>query len=143
MVLGSILDTPCGSLSAFSTHLSLSSRENATQADQLRDWVESIAGEHSAIIGGDFNSHENTPQVKQAQTTWVDTFRQFNPKGDGTTHELHGPFGKILRQHRLDYIFLQPRDQGWKVVETRHMHNPHAPHSDHRSVLTRLAMVPS
>ena len=141
LVLGAVADTPCGELYAFSAHLSLTSRQNAAQVAQLRRWVKDITRGGSAIIGGDFNTDEASPQIKQVQDEWVDTFRQVNPAGDGTTFEVRDPLGKTWRRHRLDYIFLQPGDQGWKVTETTHLHIPHAPHSDHRAVLTRLAPV--
>jgi endonuclease/exonuclease/phosphatase family metal-dependent hydrolase len=141
LVLGALLDSPCGNLFAFSTHLSVHSRQNAAQADQLRGWVRAVTGEHPAIIGGDFNADESKPQIKSAQRGWVDTFRTVNPTAAGTTHEIRGPFGWIWRRHRLDYIFLQPGIKNWQVLETRHVQIPHAPHSDHHAVLTRLALM--
>ncbi len=141
LALGAILDTPCGELFAFSTHLSMCSKQNATQTDQLLGWVRTIAGEQPAIIGGDFNAHENKPQIRRIQRDWVDTYRRVKPKEDGTTHELRGPFGLIWRRHRLDYIFLQPGNKNWQVLETRHIQIPHTPHSDHHTVLTRLALM--
>lgn len=141
LVLGAVADTPCGDLFAFSTHLSLFSRQNMAQVAQLRGWVNKTSGKHTAIIGGDFNADEASPQIKQAQGEWVDTFRQADPEGDGTTFEVRGPFGKTWRRQRLDYIFLHPGDQGWEVIETKHLHIPYAPHSDHRAVLTRLTPV--
>jgi endonuclease/exonuclease/phosphatase family metal-dependent hydrolase len=141
LALGVVLDNPCGDLFALSTHLSMCSKQNATQTDQLLGWVRTVAGELPAIIGGDFNADESKPQIKSTQRGWVDTFRKVNPTADGTTHELHGPFGWIWRRHRLDYIFLQPGNKNCQVLETRHIRIPHAPHSDHHAVLTRLALV--
>lgn len=141
LALGAILDTPCGDLFAFSTHLSMCSKQNAAQTDHLLGWVRVITGEQPAIIGGDFNAHENKPQIGWAQRDWVDTFRKVNPTADGTTHELRGPLGKTWRRHRLDYIFLQPGNKNWQVLETKHIQIPHAPHSDHHAVLTRLVQV--
>jgi len=141
LALGASVATPCGDLYAFSTHLSISPRQNTKQVDQLHNWVKDIAGERMAVVGGDFNAHEDRPQIQHTQPGWVDTFRQVHPTADGTTHELRGPLGKTWGRHRLDYIFLQPGDQSWKVMETTHLHIPHAPHSDHRAVLTRLAPI--
>jgi endonuclease/exonuclease/phosphatase family metal-dependent hydrolase len=141
LALGAVLDTPCGHIYAFSTHLSIFPRQNAHQAAQLRDWVQAVSGEKTAIIAGDFNADENQPHIIQKQKEWVDTFRQVNPGEDGTTHELRGPFGITLRRRRLDYVFIKPGDRRWKVLETRHLHIPHAPHSDHHAVLTRLAPI--
>jgi endonuclease/exonuclease/phosphatase family metal-dependent hydrolase len=143
LVLGAILDTPCGDLFAFSTHLSFCSKQNAAQTDQLRAWVKTISGGHAAIIGGDFNAHESKPQIRRSQQHWVDTFREVNPKSEGYTHVLRGPFGVTWRRHRLDYIFLQSGNHNWNVLETRHLQNPNTPHSDHHAVLTRLALTKS
>jgi hypothetical protein len=35
-----------------------------------------------------------------------DTFRLMHPDADGTTHELHNPWGRVIKRSRLDYIFL-------------------------------------
>jgi hypothetical protein len=43
----------------------------------------------------------------------------------------------------LDYIFLRHGNKGWQIQETKHLHEPPNPHSDHRSLLTRLAMNPA
>ncbi len=138
LVLGASVETPCGDLLAFSAHLGLSPQQNAKQVERLRSWVADVAGQHTALIGGDFNAHEDKPQIQQARRSWVDTFRHLNSQTDGTTHELRWPWGKPMSRKRLDYIFLHPGKQQWQVLETRHLHAPHAPHSDHRAVMTRL-----
>jgi endonuclease/exonuclease/phosphatase family metal-dependent hydrolase len=138
LALGAAVETPCGELLAFSTHLGLLNKQNAIQISELRKWVAEITCQGSAIVGGDFNAHEDRPQIKQAQLEWVDTYRHLKTTGDGATHVLHGPFGKTWRKQRLDYIFLHSVNQHWQVIETRHIHNPQAPHSDHQAVVTRL-----
>jgi endonuclease/exonuclease/phosphatase family metal-dependent hydrolase len=138
LVLGAVIDTPCGNLHVFSTHLSIAPRQNARQIHQLQHWVEKLCGGHTGIIGGDFNAHETKPGIKRIQSVWVDTFRHVNPDSAGSTHELRGPLGKAWRSQRLDYIFLQPGTNSWQVVDASHLHNPKLPHSDHQAVMTRL-----
>lgn len=141
MALGVDVDTPCGRLRVFSAHLGLLRRHNAHQLARLRSWVGATVAGCSALIGGDFNAHEGTPQIAQAQRAWVDTFRHLQPTADGTTHEQRWPWGGLLRR-RLDYIFLHPGDRRWQVMEARHIDAPDGAHSDHRAVLTRLALEP-
>jgi len=74
------------------------------------------------------------------RSTWLDTFRLMHPHADGTTHELHNPWGTVIKRSRLDYIFLRHGKAKWKVLETRHLDGCDGPHSDHRAVLTRLVL---
>lgn len=141
LALGATIDTPGGSMVATSVHLSLWHRQNAIQMTDLQDWSAAIADKRPMLIGGDFNSHENTSQIIRAKTHWLDIFRQLHPDGDGTTHELRWPWGGVLRRRRLDYLFLQPGEQPWKILEVRHLDSPEGPHSDHRALLARLAPV--
>jgi endonuclease/exonuclease/phosphatase family metal-dependent hydrolase len=138
LALGSTIHTPYGRLLAFSVHLSLMQAANARQVDSLHDWVELVAGDQPALIGGDFNAHENQPQIKRARRSWLDTFRHLNADADGTTHELRAPLGIRLARRRLDYIFYKRGGRDWQVLESRHLFFPGAPHSDHHAVLTRL-----
>jgi len=62
-----------------------------------------------------------------------------NPLADGTTHEIHWPWGKPLRRSRLDYIFLKAEETQWKLLEALHLETPGEKHSDHRAVMLRFA----
>ena len=141
LALGAVIDSPCGKLLTFSVHLGLLNRQNYFQLSDLWNWVADVGGESPVLIGGDFNAHETSSQIRQTQTVWLDTFRRINPTEDGTTHELRGPFGGLLRRARLDYIFLRPGKSRWKVVDARHIHPPGVVHSDHRAVLARMVPV--
>jgi endonuclease/exonuclease/phosphatase family metal-dependent hydrolase len=136
--LGARVDTPCGEISAFSVHLSLTPRENAHQQEKLRQLIDRWSNGHPVVVGGDFNASETTARIKQAKADWLDTYRHLHPKGDGTTHFIHWPWGGVAWKHRLDYIFLEDREPRWQVVESRHLLVPGEFHSDHRAVLTRL-----
>jgi len=138
VALGAFVDTPFGSIPFFSVHLGITPHENAAQIVHLREWISDVAGTRSAIIGGDFNTSECTPQIRYAQCEWVDTFRHIHSDTDGSTHELRWPWGGLIRRSRLDYIFLKPGLQSWRVKDTEHLDSLDGPYSDHRAVLTRV-----
>lgn len=138
LVLGANVDTPCGQLMAFSVHLGLQHHQNARQQTELRQYVNSLACDQPALVGGDFNSHESTSQIGRTKNAWVDTFRHLHPHADGHTHVLRWPWGRALKRHRLDYIFLSPVLPSWRVTDARHLTTPGENHSDHQVVLARL-----
>jgi endonuclease/exonuclease/phosphatase family metal-dependent hydrolase len=138
--LGARVETSCGHLQVFSVHLSMLPNQNAEQMSYLQNWISSIAGGHTTVIGGDFNTHEDSPQITQAQGSWVDTFRHLHPQADGFTHAFRWPWGGSWRRRRLDYLFLQPGNLRWRVLNAQHLDAPGGPHSDHRAVLTRLML---
>ena len=141
MALGAQVETPCGEMMAFSVHLGLSPRQNALQLTDLREWIARSSFGLPALIGGDFNAHENSPQIRHARSRWVDAYREVRPHGEATTHELRWPWGSSLRRARLDYIFIDPGMQPWQVLDAVHLQAEERPHSDHRAVLARLAPV--
>ena len=139
VVLGVEVDTPCGEIVAFSAHLGLTRKQNAKQFRELHGWVNNLSSGRSAIIAGDFNAPEHTHQIKQVRSHWQDTFREIHQHGHASTHEIKWPWGGVFLSHRLDYIFLQPGEPSWKVVDVKHIDAHDGPHSDHRAVLARLA----
>jgi endonuclease/exonuclease/phosphatase family metal-dependent hydrolase len=140
LVLGAEVETPHVDLPVFSVHLSLLPSHNAAQVQLLQDWVTSIAGDRSALIGGDFNAHEHAAQMTHMRQTWLDVYRHIHPKTEGATHELRVFSKGRARRRRLDYIFLFPGNRRWKVLEARHLDAPDGPHSDHRAVLAKLKL---
>jgi endonuclease/exonuclease/phosphatase family metal-dependent hydrolase len=140
MVLATEVQTSCGPLLALSVHLALSRSQNARQLAGLADWIERFSPGQALVVGGDFNASEHSRQIRHARSQWTDTFRHLHPQADGTTHAIHSPWGTPWLRHRLDYIFLRAGPTPWEVVEARHLGlSPH-PHSDHLSVLARLAL---
>ena len=139
LALGAEIDTPCGEVLAFSAHLGLLRRENARQLYELHLWVDQISAGRSAIIAGDFNAPEHTHQIKSIRSYWQDTFREIHQHGAAATHEIRWPWGGVILSHRLDYIFLQPGQPAWQVIDVSHVDSPKGPHSDHRAVLARLS----
>jgi endonuclease/exonuclease/phosphatase family metal-dependent hydrolase len=141
LALGATVDTPCGKIKSFSVHLGLLRQQNASQLSDLHHWITELDGDSPILIGGDFNAHETTSQIRQAKSTWLDTYRHINPHADGTTHELRWPWGTLLHRARLDYIFLRPGKAFWKVIEARHLGISSGMDSDHKAVLARLVPV--
>ncbi|HSF79823.1 MAG TPA: endonuclease/exonuclease/phosphatase family protein [Anaerolineales bacterium] len=141
MALGAQVETPCGKVMAFSVHLGLAPRQNALQLIDLQDWIARLSDGLPALIAGDFNAHEDSPQIRRAQSGWLDAYRQVKPHGEAATHELRWPWGSLLRRARLDYIFLNPGQKPWQVLDARHLQANERPHSDHHAVLARLAPV--
>lgn len=137
--LGARVDTSFGTLQVFSVHLGLLPARNAAQLAYLRDWTATISENYPSVVGGDFNAHENSPQIARAKKAWIDTFRHLHPDADGATHEFRWPWG-TKRRRRLDYLFLQPTNTEFQVLSARHLMAPGGPHSDHQAVLTRLKL---
>ncbi len=140
LAMGVKVLSPTGAFAAISVHLGLLKHQNTNQLAHLFTWINSTMGGSPAVIGGDFNTDENSPPLTHLRSAWLDTFRHLHPHADGTTHELLAPWGSVVRRSRLDYIFLRPGKSTWKVLETRHLDGLSGPHSDHRAVLTRLVL---
>lgn len=138
MALSVHVETPFGGLRAFCAHLGLVPRHNSIQFDHLQDWVSETTQKETALIGGDFNIHETSSQIIKTKHSWLDTFRSLHPDKDGTTHELEAPWGKILRRSRRDYVFLQPGEYPWQVLEAGHLKAKNIHFSDHQVVMARL-----
>lgn len=140
LALTASLDTPFGALDVFSVHLGLLPWHNADQVDRLLTWVGARTGAaRPAIVGGDFNADEDSPQVLRARDRWLDLFRHHHPGKDGTTFQWTSPLGTRHLRRRLDYLFLVQNGHDWRVVDVRHLDAPAADHSDHRTVLAHLS----
>jgi endonuclease/exonuclease/phosphatase family metal-dependent hydrolase len=138
MALSAHVETSFGGLRAFCTHLALIQGHNSKQVDQLQQWVSTTTHKETALIGGDFNAPETSSQIIKTKRSWLDTFRSLHPDKDGTTHELKTPWGKVLRRARLDYVFLQPGERRWQILEAAHLKSENVPLSDHHVVMARL-----
>ncbi|OGO18056.1 MAG: hypothetical protein A2Z14_02670 [Chloroflexi bacterium RBG_16_48_8] len=139
MALAVEVHSPFGYLWAISVHLGILKKRNQSQWHDLRSWVSGLGRGHTALIGGDFNAHEQSNPIRQAQGLWIDTYRSVNPEGDGTTHEIRWPWGNTFRRRRLDYIFLRPGPHRWRIMDARHVLPTREPHSDHCAVITRFS----
>jgi endonuclease/exonuclease/phosphatase family metal-dependent hydrolase len=139
MALAVEVQTACGPLLALSVHLALSPAQNVRQLTSLTDWIERFPAGRALVVGGDFNASEHTHHIRRAGRQWTDTFRRLHPHADGATHAISAPWGASWLRRRLDYIFLRAGPTPWRVVEARHLQLSSQPHSDHLSVLARLA----
>ncbi len=110
--------TPWGDVDLFATHLTTGGAEvNQAQVASLRAFVEET-GSAAALVGGDFNARENSPQIEALARRWFDTFRGANPGDPGLTcciDDLSQGPGEPLEK-RIDYLFLVPRSaQGFRL----------------------------
>lgn len=112
VVLHALASTPSGDLDLFVTHLTNKEEEtNQLQADSLAGFVESRAT-HTAVVAGDFNAEEDSPQIIALSALWVDSYRSLHPDRPGLTccvQDLHALNG-LDEKKRIDYIFLVPKE---------------------------------
>ncbi len=138
LALSANVITGGGRLALFSVHLGLLPHHNTRQLANLLSWVKLMAHNRPALIGGDFNAHEDSAQIQKARESWLDTFRHLHPHAEGVTHELQA-WGRFpLSRRRLDYIFFKQHRPCWEIAEAHHLDTPGGAHSDHRAVLLRL-----
>jgi endonuclease/exonuclease/phosphatase family metal-dependent hydrolase len=80
---------------ACSVHLGISRNENARQLTRLQSWIAGLAGGGPALVGGDFNTHETSPQMQlvrkksDAQATPVQPHPPVQPNRGGEGWEAH------------------------------------------------------
>lgn len=138
LAAGVTVRAPGGDFLAVSAHLGHGRKLNTRQLRALQGWVQEQAGDRPAIVGGDFNTGEDSPQIQKLKQTWLDLYRAANPEGDGATYHIHWPWGNPMLRLRLDYLFLQQGGSPWRVLEARSVTTSGMPHSDHQAVVVRL-----
>ncbi len=141
MALGTKIETQSGDFLVFTVHLGLLKKQNQKQLTRLQAWVEEEAGDNPAVIGGDFNAHEESKQIQTAKSAWYDSFRAVNPHGEAYSHEIRWPWGNVLRRSRLDYLFLRRGRSTWTVDEARHLDDHPYSLSDHSPVLIKTSFA--
>jgi endonuclease/exonuclease/phosphatase family metal-dependent hydrolase len=109
-VLQATATTPWGSVRVFVTHLTNGDPEiNRAQAASLQEFVDA-QGEGLAIVAGDFNATEDTPQIQALAGQWLDVYPVVDPDGEGPTccvgDVSQGPEQRLAE--RIDYVFLVP-----------------------------------
>jgi endonuclease/exonuclease/phosphatase family metal-dependent hydrolase len=139
LAVGVTVKAPSGDFLAVSAHLGHGRKLNTRQLNRLQEWVETMAPDRPAIVGGDFNTGEDSPQMRLLRQDWLDLFRQANPAANGYTYQLRWPWGNPMFRQRLDYLFLKPGPSPWRVKEAQAIQSSRLNHSDHLAVVTRLA----
>lgn len=141
--LGAVVRSPLGEVAVYTAHLSLRPWRNRRQPAKLRAWVETNAGDRTAIIGGDFNAHETEPHIAELSLPtgemppWIDLFRAVHPTADGTTHELK-LLGRTMRRRRLDYLYLRVGSGKIRIASCNHLQSPEIVFSDHLAVVAKV-----
>ncbi len=111
MVLRATAETPWGDVDVFVTHLTHGEPQvNGGQATALRELVSS-AGSNPALVAGDFNATEDSPQIQELAQGWVDLYRAAHPGRPGWTCCVDDPSAgaEEALEKRIDYLFWVPR----------------------------------
>lgn len=128
--------TPFSEINLVTTHLSRrrQSEINAAQTASLKEFVDSL-DPVPAIVAGDFNAIENSPQIMQLTKNWIDAFRKANPGTAAPTCCLRrtalnqADAGKPFA--RVDYVFLAPYGSDWDVIHSQRIFNKPVNTGDH------------
>ena len=121
VTLGAKAVTPWGEVTFYVAYLTdKAPKVNAGQADDLSSFVEAHTS-GLAVVAGDFNAREDTPQIKQLASVWTDTYRVAHPNDKGLTcciDDLTANPGEPLEE-RIDYIFLV--HESGKIISVEHV----------------------
>jgi endonuclease/exonuclease/phosphatase family metal-dependent hydrolase len=157
VVLGATAITPWGNVRVYVTHLTHGDPSvNQAQAGALAAFVDGSAG-MSALVAGDFNAREDSPQIQalltgedSTRTGWIDTYRAVHPTEAGQTccvDDLQRP-DEVLEK-RIDYIFFVPGTTPGHVVASQPVLDRAIDNgdgwlwaSDHAGLLTTLSLGP-
>jgi len=144
--------TPWSDLRVVSTHLTHGDPAvNEAQAASLIAFVAAGKTGAPAVVAGDFNAREDSPQIWALRAAgWIDTYRVAHPDDPGytcCTDDLTEPDQALDK--RIDYIFLLPGDGSLRVVDSRVILNLPASSgdgwlwaSDHAGLLTEFTSPP-
>jgi endonuclease/exonuclease/phosphatase family metal-dependent hydrolase len=140
--------TPWGDLRVVSTHLTNGDPAvNEAQAASLVAFLTASGTGTLAIVAGDFNAREDSPQIGALYAAgWTDTYRAAHPGNAGLTccaDDLTNPDQTLDK--RIDYIFFIPGDGSLRVADSRVVFDQPLPASDgwlwasdHAGLLTTL-----
>ncbi|UCH60960.1 MAG: endonuclease/exonuclease/phosphatase family protein [Anaerolineales bacterium] len=150
VVLGASALTPWGEVDFFVTHLTDKDPQVArTQTESLRNFVAAQTNS-LAVVAGDFNAREDSPQIIALTDTWSDVYRAIHPNDEGLTcciDELAaGPEEPL--EKRIDYIFLvKMSGETGKVVNAQRVFDKPFPvsngwqwASDHTGLLVEIKL---
>jgi endonuclease/exonuclease/phosphatase family metal-dependent hydrolase len=108
VVLSATAATPWGDVRVYATHLTHGDPSvNRAQAASLKALVD-VTATGPALVAGDLNATEETPQIVALARKWVDVYRTAHPEDEGLTccvDDLQrGPEGHLRK--RIDYIYV-------------------------------------
>ena len=112
-VLHATVATDWGDIDVFVTHLTNGEAEiNQAQVASLQAYV-GTSRSVPAIIGGDFNARQDSPQIESLSPPWIDALTNINGDDPGLTcciDDLRaGPAERL--EKRIDYLFLVPHSE--------------------------------
>jgi beta-glucosidase len=148
--LGATSATPLGEVTFFTAHLTNRKDDpqvNRGQAGSLKEFVETHTTS-LAVVGGDFNASENSPQIVDLSSRWTDAYRALHPGDPGLTccvDDLTADPGELLEE-RIDYIFVVAMgEKDGQIVSARRIFHQPFPvgsgwqwASDHTGLLVEL-----
>ncbi len=109
VVLRATADTPWGDVLVFAVHLEpYDPPRNARQVRSLLALVDRHPG--LAIVAGDLNAPDRSPQIRALERRWIDTYRVANPGDEGVTCCVADLRRRdpMRVEGRLDYVFVRP-----------------------------------
>jgi endonuclease/exonuclease/phosphatase family metal-dependent hydrolase len=109
VVLRATAATRWGDIHVFATHLTAGHPvANEGQAGSLQAFVAST-GHEPAIVAGDLNAREDSPQIQALARAWLDSYRVANPGDAGLTCCVDNLAAESeALEERIDYLFLVP-----------------------------------
>ena len=109
LVLHATAATPWGDVRVFATHLTAGHPAiNEGQAAALQTFV-AATGSGPAVVAGDLNATQDSPQIQALARAWLDTYRLANPGEAGPTCCIDNlAAASEPLEERIDYLFLVP-----------------------------------
>ena len=141
--------TPWGDLRVYATHLIAGNPGlNEGQAAALQSFV-AATGSGPAVVAGDFNATDDSPQIQALAAVWIDTYCATNPTDPGLTCCIDNLAAQTdPLEERIDYLFLVPAGRA-RVVSSRKVldqpawvGNAWQWASDHVGLLTTIELGP-
>lgn len=138
--LGAVAETPLGPVAVYTAHLSLRPWRNRRQPALLAAWAEATAGDHPAIIGGDFNATDGSLPLRILRQTWIDAYASgSSPPLPSHTHMI-AVGSHVIARRRIDYLYLRRGHGGIRVVTCEHRGGSSS-FSDHLAVVGRFERI--
>lgn len=137
LALWATVETEAGPVVVFSTHLTnQGGAVNAAQMGSLVELVERRRHGLPAVVAGDFNADETTPQIAALPVHWHDAGRNI-----GRETQLTAPIPTSPDSgRRIDYIFLVEGDSTrWEVLDAGTFGGEAL--SDHLGVWVRVSLA--